>query len=544
MLQYLFFCCSTKQKDHTHTVSLEDVNGNNPLITKNSSSINCITQSHNNALSTETNNNNIKIPDEKENNNKENKDNNEINEISENDNIISQNNKNDNINNNINEEKEDENSPVFNNPIPKTQFLTINNINNININIHSEEKLKNAIKIDENEIKKEIMKSTEEIPRLKKLNTQGKENNISGENSKEILQQNKSFISFSNITIKYNNNGADSSLNLSDTEILSSCELTLMGELFFNKEIKIDRSCIRNNGVLKNRNKKSYEIKFGLASNVSEMKNNTNNNEETLAKSGNKNSNMKISKLSSIKTKQNKKKIQSLSSFSSLGNNALSNKNQIDVLLDLPFNKIQKKLNESNNNQNNNSNNNGNTNTNNNEYITLFLLKYDLNMDVFQLISMHDCVPVQLLLNYNFPLKFQQNYNILVGGVKMKLRITKNEKNESIINIYICNNNNEKKKSLRNYTFNPTKDKMPITIGRNICNINLDNISVSKIHAQIDYIFEYDEFFITDCNSTNGTYLLMQNSSNAIYIKQDLIFRLCESNFRIYYTNFQKLGYC
>ena len=137
---------------------------------------------------------------------------------------------------------------------------------------------------------------------------------------------------------------------------------------------------------------------------------------------------MKSSKLSSIKTKQNKKKIQSLSSFSSLGNNALVNKNQIDVLLDLPFNKIQKKLNESNNNQinNNNVNNNNNTNSNNNEYIILFLLKYDLNMDIFQLISMHDCVPVQLLLNYNFPLKFQQNYNILIGGVKMKLRITKN----------------------------------------------------------------------------------------------------------------------
>ena len=152
---------------------------------------------------------------------------------------------------------------------------------------------------------------------------------------------------------------------------------------------------------------------------------------------------------------------------------------------------------------------------------------------------MHDCVPVQLLLNYNFPLKFQQNYNILVGGIKMKLRITKNENNESIINIYIYNN--DKGKSLKNYTFNPTKDKMPITIGRNICTINLDNISVSKVHAQIDYVFEYDEFFITDCNSTNGTYLLLQNSSNTLYIKQDLIFRLCESNFRIYYTNFQKL---
>ena len=531
MLQYLFFCCSTKEKDHTHTVSLEDINVNNPLITKNSSSINCITQSHNNALSTEIINNNIKIPDEKEDNienNNKNKDNNEINEDNT-DNILSQNNDNKEIN--------DINNTIFNNPVQKTHILTINNINNININIHGEEKLKNGIKFpEEDKIKKEIMKSTESIPRLKKLQTQDKENNISGENSKEVLQQNKSFISFSNITIKYNNNNGDSSLNLSDTEILSSCELTLMGELFFNKEVKIDRSCIKNNGILKNRSKKSYEIKFGIMSNGGEAKNNLNNiinNDEnnTNVKSSNKNSNNKSSKICSIKAKQ-KKKMQSLNSFSSLGNNAFgNNKNQIDVLIDLPFAKIQKKINENNNNNNQTNN--------NNESIILFLLKYDLNLDIFQLISMHDCVPVQLLLNYNFPLKFQQNYNILVGGIKMKLRITKNENNESIINIYIYNN--DKGKSLKNYTFNPTKDKMPITIGRNICTINLENISVSKVHAQIDYVFEYDEFFITDCNSTNGTYLLLQNSSNTLYIKQDLIFRLCESNFRIYYTNFQKL---
>ena len=537
MFQYLFFCCSTKEKDNFHTVSLEDINANNPLITKNSSNINCITQSNNNALFTETINNNIKIPNEKEDNNEnsnKNKDNNEINDDNA-DNILSQNNK----------EINDINNTIFNNPVPKTHILTINNINNININIHGEDKLKNGIKFpEENEIKKEIMKSTESIPRLKKLKTQEKENNISGENSKEILPQNKSFISFSNITIKYNNNnGADSSLNLSDTEILSSCELTLMGELFFNKEVKIDRACIKNNGILKNRSKKSYEIKFGIVSNGGETKkniNSINNNEEnnTNVKSSNKNSNNKYSKICSIKVKQ-KKKIQSLNSFSSLGNNAFgNNKNQIDVLIDLPFAKIQKKINESNNNNQNQTNNNNNSN-NNNESIILFLLKYDLNLDIFQLISLHDSVPVQLLLNYNFPLKFQQNYNILVGGIKMRLRIIKNENNESIINIYIYNS--DKGKSLKNYTFNPTKDKMPITIGRNICTINLDNISVSKVHAQIDYIFEYDEFFITDCNSTNGTYLLLQNSSNALYIKQDLIFRLCESNFRIYYTNFQKL---
>ena len=36
MFQYLFFCCSANSKDPAHTVSLEDINNKNPLITKNS----------------------------------------------------------------------------------------------------------------------------------------------------------------------------------------------------------------------------------------------------------------------------------------------------------------------------------------------------------------------------------------------------------------------------------------------------------------------------------------------------------------------------
>ena len=152
------------------------------------------------------------------------------------------------------------------------------------------------------------------------------------------------------ITIKYNNNGGDSSFNLSDTEILSSCELTLTGDLFFNKEIKIDRACIKNNGVQKNRNKKSCEIKFGLILNGSDNhKSNTINYENSEEKSNTnhknsiKNGNIKNAKLSSIKTKQ-KKKIQTLSSFSSVGNNIFANKNLIDIVLNLPYNKIQKKI--------------------------------------------------------------------------------------------------------------------------------------------------------------------------------------------------------
>ena len=62
-----------------------------------------------------------------------------------------------------------------------------------------------------------------------------------------FLNHLKSFISFSNLTIKYNNNNnpGGSSINFSDTEIMSSCELTLVGDIFYNKEIKLNRSGIK-----------------------------------------------------------------------------------------------------------------------------------------------------------------------------------------------------------------------------------------------------------------------------------------------------------
>lgn len=120
---------------------------------------------------------------------------------------------------------------------------------------------------------------------------------------------------------------------------------------------------------------------------------------------------------------------------------------------------------------------------------------------MFQLTSTVDDIPVELLLNYNYPLRFQQNYNILVGGMRIDIKVIKNDKNESILNIIVLNdedkgeNKNGNAKSDIIYRFNPFIDRMPITIGRINCDICLNNISVSKLHAQIDYIYDYDEFF-------------------------------------------------
>ena len=528
MFQCLFLCCQENQKDQPNTVSLEDVISPNQ---KNADNLNYTTQANNSP--------NI-IEESFINNNKDTE-----NKFYQNGVLLS------NQGLFVNE------NTLYNNTNPTTPILTINNINNININLQRNSFSKETTKLLE---KKDSQSNDTPKNNLDDLIKQ--KTIISGDNSKDQYQC-KSFISFSNLTIKYNNNNNNiggSSINFSDTEIMSSCELTLIGDLFFNKEIKVDRSGIKNPLItntnrFKNKNKKACELKLGVVSNTTkgssstligknlEDKNNINNNNinnnnnniniKNSMQNLNYNNNNKNNKIISIKSNQ-KKKIQSMCSITSL-TNSMMNKNNIDILLNLSYSKLQKKISENSNNYNNNEN------------IVLFILKYDTTLDMFQLTSMQDSVPVELLLNYNYPLRFQQNYNILIGSIKLKLKVIKNEKNESILNISYVNsdenndNNNNKKEEEKKemlFKFNPFIDKMPITIGRINCDINLNNISVSKLHAQIDYIYDYDEYFITDCKSTNGTYLLLKNSLNSIFIKRELHFKLFDSKFKIQYVNF------
>ena len=505
MFQNLCFCLQSNDKDKPNTITLEDAIIQN---TKNDEKLNTESQP--------INNKNIM---EEEFNNKET----ENNKFYQNGVLV---------NNNGVFMKD---NTLYNSSNTNGPILTINNINNININLQRNSFSKEPTKLlDKKDSKSDDSpkKKNNDINEIIKQQTM-----ISGENSREILQ-NKSFISFSNLTIKYNNNPQGSSINFSDTEIISSCEITLIGDLFFNKEIKLDRSGIKNinmvntNRILqKGKNKKVCEIKFGVSMNNSKLSSSSliKNNEEKNNKN-NQNIN-KINKFTSMKNNQ-KKKIQSISSLSSV-NNSIINKNYIDIILNLPYNKVFKKLNQ-----------NPNNNINNNENIVLFILKYDTNLDMFQLTSTVDDIPVELLLNYNYPLRFQQNYNILVGGMRIDIKVIKNDKNESILNIIVLNdedkgdNKNGNAKSDIIYRFNPFMDRMPITIGRINCDISLNNISVSKLHAQIDYIYDYDEFFLTDCKSTNGTYFLLKSPLNSIYIKRELHFKLFESKFKIHYVNF------
>ena len=82
----------------------------------------------------------------------------------------------------------------------------------------------------------------------------------------------------------------------------------------------------------------------------------------------------------------------------------------------------------------------------------------------------------------------------------------------------------------QNYYFN--KDKMPITIGRSNCSINIKCDTVSKTHITIDFNQENKNFFLIDNASTNGTQLLL-NEGKTIQLNGEMNFNLGEKQFQI-----------
>ena len=81
-----------------------------------------------------------------------------------------------------------------------------------------------------------------------------------------------------------------------------------------------------------------------------------------------------------------------------------------------------------------------------------------------------------------------------------------------------------------NYYFN--KEKMPISIGRGNCSINIKCGTVSKTHITIDFNKENQNFFLIDNASTNGTQLLLNEGKN-IQLFGEMVFKLEEKQFQI-----------
>ena len=182
-----------------------------------------------------------------------------------------------------------------------------------------------------------------------------------------------------------------------------------------------------------------------------------------------------------------------------------------------------------------------------NKSITLFTIRYIASMELFEFCSTHNSIPIELLLDHEYQLRNGYDYNIKLGEICAILKIIKNINDEDILKIKIKYNNNDEKESGKKnnnnkinikkeeiYTFNSSNDiNKYISIGRNNCTININNDSVSNTHLKIRYSDNTDTFSIIDGGSKNGSYLLLNEPFNFLYIKNILSFRIFESKFNI-----------
>jgi hypothetical protein len=396
-----------------------------------------------------------------------------------------------------------------------------NNINNIN-NINS---INNKIKSCNN-VNNFKLNNNNTISNNNTINTNNNYNNNTNNNN---FQKAQSVLSFSNLKVVKNTN----TFNNDDTEILSPYELLLLGDIFFNKEIKIDRLGIKSNKIGDKTARKEHLIKFGI---IITSRNKTQNSDYA----------------SDLKCKVDKESENVRQDMNSIASSFLRAKDHnLDMLLNIDHEKVLKIIGQ--NEQIISIENKDEEDFSSpkvrkeNKAITLFTIRYIASMELFEFCSSHNSIPVELLLDHEYQLRNGYVYNILLGEVCVILKVFKNKNDEDILRVKIqdksddkniidnSNNNlNISKKQEEVFNFNSSNQiNKYISIGRNNCTINLDNETVSDTHLKIRYSDHSDTFSVIDGGSKYGSYLLLNEPFNFLYIKDILSFRLLESKFNI-----------
>ena len=157
----------------------------------------------------------------------------------------------------------------------------------------------------------------------------------------------------------------------------------------------------------------------------------------------------------------------------------------------------------------------------------IFYIYYVQKVNKYYLKSLSKDIYFSLVFNPYIQIVLDNNHKnyIKIGKVILSILI----KNEEKI-IYIKIKKGETINKEQNYFFHV--DKMPITIGRGNCSINIKCDTVSKTHITIDYDKINENFFLIDNASTNGTQLLLNEGKN-IQLNGEMNFNLGEKQFSI-----------
>ena len=155
----------------------------------------------------------------------------------------------------------------------------------------------------------------------------------------------------------------------------------------------------------------------------------------------------------------------------------------------------------------------------------IFEIYINKNSKNYILYFLNETLILYYKINNNVFFDTEKDYYLILGDIFLTIQVKKqNILNEKTIHIQAEVENEKPKK----YSF--TQKETPIKIGRINCSITIAKPSISKLHSIIDFMD--DNFYYKDCESTNGSTLLIRED-DSLNIKGEMSFKLEDISFKI-----------
>ena len=157
----------------------------------------------------------------------------------------------------------------------------------------------------------------------------------------------------------------------------------------------------------------------------------------------------------------------------------------------------------------------------------VFDISYSKKNNDYQISMINNSMCLYYQIEHKFYFELERDYLFLLGKIFIEF-YQKEEDHIKYLEIKI--EYGEESAQNEMYTF--SENEVPISIGREGCKININNKSISKTHAIINFSQNYKTFSFTDNQSTNGSILIMKEE-DSLKIKGDMKFKLNDIMFHI-----------
>ena len=167
------------------------------------------------------------------------------------------------------------------------------------------------------------------------------------------------------------------------------------------------------------------------------------------------------------------------------------------------------------------------------QFKSLFSLEYDKSAEHFILKAINKDINILHWINYNYIIPENSHKKFLIGKIPVEITTHETIANTKDNSDRVDSKITVKVKSKEDWIiYDYNVNDSPITIGKAHSIININNNSISKEHVSIEFSHELNCYYIKDKESTNGTFLILEEK-DSIQIVNEMKFKILETKFSI-----------